>query len=84
MPRRFAAVVTAQSMEEVAHYTRQLVQQLRDRDLQLDHALLAGQLYDYCNPYRRDGVRLMWAREYARSLARGSEHEQASQDSNAD
>jgi len=65
MPRRLAAMVTAETLQEVAHYARQLVQQLRAESIPLDYARLAGQLLDYQNPYRRDNVRLQWAREFA-------------------
>ncbi len=70
MPRRFAAMVTAETIDEVAHYARQLVQQLRAKQIPLDYVCLAGQLYDYQNPYRRDAVRLEWGREFARSIKR--------------
>ena len=65
MPRRFRALVTAESMEEVLHYARQLVQQLRGAAIPLDYARFAAQLYDLQNPYRADGVRLAWGRGYA-------------------
>lgn len=65
LPRRFAAMVTAQSMSETAHYARQLIQQLRSASIPLDYGLLAQQFYDLQNPYRADGVRLSWGRDYA-------------------
>ncbi len=67
LPRRFAAMVTAQSMPETIHYVRQIVQQLRSASIPLDYGLLAQQLYDLQNPYRADAVRLSWGRDYARS-----------------
>lgn len=65
MPRRFRALVTAESMEETVHYARQLVQQLRSAGIPVDYARLASQLYDLQNPYKADAVRLAWGREYA-------------------
>ena len=66
LPRRFAALVTAESFSEVMHYARQLVQQLRTASIPLDYGLLAQQLYDLQNPYRADTVRLSWGRAFAR------------------
>ena len=65
MPRRFRAFITAESMEETLHYARQLVQQLRAAGIPVDYAKFATQLYDLQNPYKADGVRLAWGREYA-------------------
>lgn len=65
MPTRFAAMVTAQTIRELAHYARQIVQQLKVHSIPLDYGRFAGQLYDYQNPYRTDSVRLAWAREFA-------------------
>lgn len=67
MPRRFAALVTADSIEEVAHYLRQIVQQLRSASLPLDYGRLAGQLYDYQKRPQRNRVRLEWGREYSQA-----------------
>lgn len=66
LPRRFAALVTAESFSETMHYARQLVQQLRAASIPLDYGLLAQQLYDLQNPYRADAVRLSWGRAFAR------------------
>ena len=66
LPRRFASMVTADSIEEVAHYARQIVQLLRGYAIPLDYGRFARQLYDFQNPYRRDGVRLEWGRAYSR------------------
>lgn len=65
MPRRFAALVTAQNIEEVAHYARQLVQQLKVEEIPLDYGGLAGQLYAFQFDQVRDRVRLEWAREFS-------------------
>lgn len=68
MPRRFVAFATADSLSETLHYARQLVQQLRATAVPLDYGLLAGQLYDLQNPYRRDSVRIAWGRGYSSGL----------------
>lgn len=75
MPRRFRALITAESMDETLHYARQLVQQLRGEDIPLDYALLAKQFYDLQNPYRASGVRIAWGRGY--TFATGTEADMA-------
>lgn len=65
MPRRFRALITAESMEETCHYARQLVQQLRAAAIPFDYAEFAVQLYKLQNPYKADSVRLAWGRGFA-------------------
>lgn len=77
MPRRFRALVTAESMEETLHYARQLVHQLRGASIPVDYARLASQLYDLQNPYRADGVRLAWGRGYASVIRDDTERAKA-------
>jgi CRISPR system Cascade subunit CasB len=66
MPRRFSALVTAESVEEVAHYARQIVQQLRSAEIPLDYGKLAGLLYDFQFSDHRYQVRLEWSRQFAK------------------
>lgn len=68
MPRRFRAMVTSESIEELAHYARQIVMQLRGLEIPVDYGHFAGQIFDYQNSYRRDSVRLEWAREFSQQL----------------
>lgn len=79
-PRRFAALITAESFSETAHYARQLVQQLRAAAIPLDYGLLAQQLYDLQNPYRADVVRLSWGRDFVQAYS----HNAAEQDKQAE
>lgn len=65
LPRRFAALVTAESMPEMLHYLRQLIQQLRSAGIPLDYGLLAADLYRLQNPYQADSVRRGWGRGFA-------------------
>lgn len=65
LPRRFAALVTAESFSESMHYARQLVGQLRGEAIPLDYALLAQQFYDLQFPEKADGVRRAWGRGFA-------------------
>lgn len=65
LPRRFAALVTAESFPEAVHYARQLVGQLRGEAIPLDYALLAQQFYDLQMPGRADTTKLAWGRGFA-------------------
>ena len=69
MPRRFSAFVTSESVEELAHYARQLVSQLRRASIPLDYARFAGQIYEYQKPYGRERIRLEWAREFTQQTS---------------
>ncbi len=75
MPSRFAALVTSESIEELAHYARQLVQQLRSASIPLDYGRLAGQLYWYQMPEYRGRVCLEWAREFSQSKIASTEEQ---------
>lgn len=65
LPRRFAALVTTEVFDEVVHYTRQLIGQLRHAEIPLDYALLARHLYELQLPGRAETVRLAWGRGFA-------------------
>lgn len=65
LPRRFAALVTAESFPETMHYARQLVSQLRGEAIPLDYALLTQQFYDLQVPGRADATKLAWGRGFA-------------------
>ncbi|MEU4805069.1 type I-E CRISPR-associated protein Cse2/CasB [Actinosynnema sp. NPDC023587] len=64
--RRFQALGTAQSLEELVHHLRGMAQLLRNKGIPLDYALLADELTRW---QRRGGpsiVRLRWGREFYR------------------
>lgn len=65
LPKRFAALVTAESFFETMHYARQLVGQLRGVAIPLDYALLSQQFYDLQIPDRADIAKLAWGRGFA-------------------
>ena len=67
LPRRFAAMSTADSFEEALHHARQLIQLLKSDSLPIDYGRLARQLLVFQISYLRDGVRLEWGRAYARA-----------------
>lgn len=62
--RRFTATVTADSYEELVWHLRGLVQLLRTEDIKLDYPSLAGELFDFQFPERRDRIRLRWGRQF--------------------
>lgn len=82
MPRRFKAMITSETIEEFAHYTRQIVAQLRSAGIPIDYGAFAGQIFDYQNPYKRDSVRLEWAREFSQPLEGADPRQDGSEPSN--
>lgn len=54
------------SNQQMSVHLRNLIKLLADKDLKLDFALLAGDLYSYHFPEGRDQVRLKWARDFYR------------------
>lgn len=64
--RRFDAMATSDSMEEISHHLRGLIQLMKTKDIPLDYPELAEDLYRYQFPEARDSVRLQWGREFYR------------------
>jgi CRISPR system Cascade subunit CasB len=62
--RRFDAVATASSMEELAHHMRGLINLLKSKDIGLDYAMLARDIYQYQFEGSRDHVRLRWGQDF--------------------
>lgn len=52
------------SNQHINVHLRNLIKLLADKDIKLDFALLAGDLYSYHFPEGRDQVRLRWARDF--------------------
>lgn len=67
--RRFLAVATAGSMDEMLTHIRGLVAQLRAAHLGFDYARLADDLMVLLNPERAQKVRLTWGRDFYRTPA---------------
>jgi len=64
--RRFDAVVTSNTPEEVAHHLRGLIQMLRSEGIPLDYAQLAEDLFRFQLSESRDGVKLRWGQDYSK------------------
>lgn len=62
--RRFDALVTANSINELAHHLRSMVTLLAGKDIPLDYAHLAADLYAFQIPWLRDRVRLIWGQDF--------------------
>lgn len=62
--RRFDALVTANSINELAHHMRGMVTLLAGEKIPLDYGHLAADLYAYQISWRRDRVRLIWGQDF--------------------
>jgi CRISPR system Cascade subunit CasB len=65
--RRFAMLGTADSLDELTHHLRGMVQLLRTTAVPLDYGLLAADLLQWQRPQRRASVRLRWGRDFHRT-----------------
>jgi len=68
--RRFQAIGTADSLDELVHHARGLVQQFRSAAIPLDYGLFADQLARWHHEAGAGRVRLQWGREFYRTGAR--------------
>jgi len=62
--RRFGPVVTAKDMPELAHYLRCLIQLMSSKNIKLDYAMLADDIYTFQFYDRRKNVQLKWGRDF--------------------
>ncbi|SON62626.1 CRISPR-associated protein Cse2 [Mycobacterium simulans] len=67
--RRFMAVATASSIDEILVHVRGLVAQLRAARHGFDYARFADDLLGLLNPQRSESVRRAWGREFYRFKA---------------
>ena len=74
--RRFNALATADSMPEVSHHLRGMIQLLRREGIPLDYPQLAEDLYQYQVVDGAPNVRLRWGRDlYASPTEKTKENE---------
>ena len=77
MLRRFNALATADSMPEVSHHLRGMIQLLRREGIPLDYPQLAEDLYQYQFVDGAPNVRLRWGRDlYASPTEKTKENEE--------
>jgi len=67
--RRFAALGTAISFDEVTYHLRSLIRLLRDKRIAIDYGLLADDLRALRHPDGQVRIRALWGREYYRRSA---------------
>jgi CRISPR type I-E-associated protein CasB/Cse2 len=67
--RRFEALGTASTFEEVSHHARGLISQFRTHDIPLDYGRFADQLVGLLHPASADRVRLSWGRDFYQPAA---------------
>jgi CRISPR system Cascade subunit CasB len=67
--RRFIALGTATSYDELVHHLRGLIRLLRDANIGLDYGLLADDLAQQQRPGGPDRIRSTWGRDYYRAWA---------------
>ena len=65
--RRFNTIATASSVEELFHYMRSAIQMLREENIGLDYAKLAGDIYCFQFPQMISNVRLRWGQDFYRN-----------------
>lgn len=81
--RRFTAVATAESMDEILVHVRGLVTQLRSTHHGFDYSRFADDLMDLLTPERVDRVRLAWGRDFYRTNTRAAGSNSAENPNNA-
>lgn len=64
--RRFYAVATASSMEELSNHMRGIIQFLRGEGIPIDYPMLAADLYRYQFNSLVSNVRLKWGQDFYR------------------
>ena len=65
LDRRFNAMVTASTLEEMIHHLRHLIKMTKG-DITLDYALLAQDIFNYHKGFENE-IRLKWSRQYYRN-----------------
>ncbi len=68
--RKFNMVATASDIEEAAWHIKSAVQLLRGKNIPLDYAALASDLYRFQYPDSRERVQLEWGRDFYRQSNR--------------
>lgn len=74
--RRFNALITSQSFDELSNHLRQLIKILKSKqdNIKINYPKLAQDLYDFARGYD-ERVRLNWSRAYYSKNYKGEENE---------
>lgn len=70
--RRFDAAVTSESIDELTHHMRGLIQLLKSESIPLDYPALGAELYYFQSDGARDSVRLRWGQDFYRQRKDGA------------
>ena len=62
--RRFDALITAATFEELRYHLRGMVTQLRGASIGFDYGMFADELFMFLQPDGADSMRRRWARQY--------------------
>lgn len=71
--RRFMAVSTATSVDEVLVHIRGLITQMKSQQIGFDYAAFADDLHDLLTPGKETGVRIRWGRHFYRTVPMASD-----------
>jgi len=62
--RRFDTVITANTLDELAHHARALVKMLRGKEIGFNYASFSNDLHSFQFPDSADRVRLSWGQNF--------------------
>lgn len=65
---RLNLVVTSVSQKDLSYHLRGVVQLLKSKDISLDYAKLAKNLYQFCNQELAGSIKLSWGRDFYSEL----------------
>lgn len=82
--RRFVAVGTATTLDELVTHARGLIQQFRQYELPLDYARFARDLFILGGPSGADSVRTVWGRDYFRAHHADDDDDESAESGSAD
>ncbi|MBP2016154.1 type I-E CRISPR-associated protein Cse2/CasB [Anaerococcus degeneri] len=75
--RRFNAMITSSSFEELSHHLRQIIKLLKAKsEAKVDYASLADDLYWFLKN-QREGLKIKWSRSYYKSNKKEGENNNA-------
>ncbi len=64
--RRLKSILSSETIEDMGHGIRGIIQLIKTKDIPLDFPLLAADLYTYSFPEGKEQIRLRWARDFYR------------------
>lgn len=80
--RRFNTLATSDSIEELSHHLRGMVQLLKAGGIPVDYPRLAGDLYEFQFIDRRDAVKLRWGQDFYSAMKKNNDLNKESEEDN--